>query len=331
MVMTDSEQAIQVGRRTVRIEADAVAALEQRVGLEFASAVELLARCTGRVIVTGAGKSGIIARKIVATMNSTGTPAIFLHSADAVHGDLGIVRDDDVVICISKSGSTGEISTLVPVFKRMGIPIIALVGAPGSPLAREATVVLDASVPEEACPHDLAPTASTTAALVVGDALAVALLERRRFTEEEFAQYHPGGTLGKRLLLKIDELMATGEAIPRVNGGATLAETIMVMTSKRLGCACVVANDGTLQGIVTDGDLRRLLQRVKDLGGIDAASVMTRKPKTVKKGTLAVRVLEEMEHFSISQMIVIDAHSVPVGVVHLHDLVKAGLGGDEAP
>ncbi len=212
--MDDKTQAIAAGKRTVRIEAASVEALETRIGEEFATAVDLLARCSGRVIVAGVGKSGIIGRKIVATLNSTGTPAVFLHPADAMHGDLGLVRRDDVVICISKSGTTAEFNTLLPVFKSLGVPVISIVGNLTSTLARDSTVVLDASVAEEACPHDLAPTSSTTATLVLGDALAIALLERRQFTQEQFAQYHPGGTLGKRLLLKVDELMTDGEAIP---------------------------------------------------------------------------------------------------------------------
>ncbi len=327
--MTDIEQAIEAGRRTVRIEAQAVAALEQRINGEFASAVELLACCTGRVIITGVGKSGIIARKIVATLNSTGTPAIFLHPSDAAHGDLGILRMGDVVVCISKSGNTAEMSTLFPVFRRLGVPVIALVGNMSSPLAREAAVALNVAVDEEACPYDLAPTSSTTAALVLGDALAIALLERRRFTEEEFARYHPGGTLGKRLLLQVDELMVGGDAVPRVKGSVPLAEAIMEMTTKRLGCTCVVRDDGTLEGIITDGDLRRLLHKTRDITAVPAAAAMTRTPKIIRPGTLAAAVLEEMEQYNITQMIVVNDNNIPVGVIHLHDLVKAGLGGED--
>ncbi len=327
--MTDIEKAIEAGRRTVRIEARAVAALEQRINGEFAAAVELLACCTGRVIITGVGKSGIIARKIVATLNSTGTPAVFLHPSDAAHGDLGILRIGDAVICISKSGTTAEMSTLLPVFKRLGVPVIALVGNMASPLAREAAVALNAAVDEEACPHDLAPTSSTTAALVLGDALAIALLERRRFTEEDFARYHPGGTLGKRLLLKVDELMVGGDAVPRVKGTVPLADAIMEMTTRRLGCTCVVRDDGTLEGIITDGDLRRLLHKTRDISAVSAAAAMTRTPKVIRPGTLAAAVLEEMEQYNITQMIVVNDENIPVGVVHLHDLVKAGLGGED--
>jgi len=328
-VMNDNEKAIRAGREVVRIEQLAVAALAERIDDRFARAVELLFNCEGRIIITGVGKSGIIARKIVATMNSTGSPAVFLHPTDAVHGDLGIVRADDVVICISKSGNTDEINALVPMFKRLGVPIIAIVGRATSLLANEATVILDASVPEEACPLDLAPTSSTTVALVIGDALAIALLDRRRFRAEDFALYHPAGSLGKRLLLKVDELMVTGDGIPRVRSVVPLRDAIVEMTTKRLGCTCIVRDDGTLEGILTDGDLRRLLQSTSDVAGVTAGMVMTRNPKTARSGSLAVVVLQEMEEFKITQIVVVDDRQKPVGVVHLHELVNAGLGGDE--
>jgi arabinose-5-phosphate isomerase len=325
----NTDETIASGRRTVRLETASVAALESRINGEFAHAVDLIAGCKGRTIVTGVGKSGIIGRKIVATMNSTGTPSVFLHPSDALHGDLGIVRTEDVVVCISKSGATAEFNALLPVFKRLRVPVIALVGNMNSALARESTVALDASVTEEACPHDLAPTSSTTVTLVLGDALAIALLERRGFTQEDFAQYHPGGTLGKRLLLTIDELMIKGDAVPRVAAGVTLADAIVEMTTKRLGCTCVIKGNGKLAGLITDGDLRRLLQRKLDIPSLKASDVMTTTPKTTRPGVLAVKVLQDMERFSITQMIVVDDDSTPVGVVHLHDLVKAGLGGDE--
>lgn len=328
--MDPSQTAIAKGREVVRIEGRAVAELEGKIDESFARAVDLVQACRGRVIVTGVGKSGIIARKIVATMNSTGTPSVFLHPTDAVHGDLGIVRDGDVVICISKSGSTAELSILLPMFRRIGVPVISLVGNLSSPLARESTVVLDVSVREEACPLDLAPTSSTTAALALGDALAIALLDRRQFTREDFALYHPGGTLGKRLLLMIDELMTKGAHVPCVTGDVPLRDAIVEMTSKRLGCTCVLGPDGKLDGLITDGDLRRLLQKTTNVATIRASDAMTRNPKTVRQGTLAYVVLQEMESYNITQMIVVDAANVPVGVAHLHDLVKAGLGGDDA-
>ena len=328
--MDPSQTAIAKGREVVRIEGRAVAELEGKIGEPFARAVDLVLACSGRVIVTGVGKSGIIARKIVATMNSTGTPSVFLHPTDAVHGDLGIVREGDVVICISKSGSTAELSILLPMFRRIGVPVISLVGNLSSPLAKESTVALDVSVREEACPHDLAPTSSTTAALALGDALAIALLDRRQFTREDFALYHPGGTLGKQLLLMIDELMTKGAHVPCVTGDVPLRDAIVEMTGKRLGCTCVLGRDGKLEGVITDGDLRRLLQKTADIATVRASDAMTRNPKTVRQGTLAYVVLQEMESYNITQMIVVDAANVPVGVVHLHDLVKAGLGGDEA-
>lgn len=328
--MDQTQTAIAKGREVVRIEGRAVAELESKIGEPFARAVDLIDACRGRVIVTGVGKSGIIARKIVATMNSTGTPSVFLHPTDAVHGDLGIVRDGDVVICISKSGSTAELSMLLPMFRRIGVPVVSLVGNLSSPLAAESTVALDVSVREEACPHDLAPTSSTTAALALGDALAIALLDRRQFSREDFALYHPGGTLGKRLLLMIDELMTRGKDIPSVTGDVPLRDAIVEMTTKRLGCTCVLGRDGTLEGVITDGDLRRLLQKSADVAAVRASDAMTRNPKTVRQGTLAYVVLQEMESYNITQMIVVNPAHVPVGVVHLHDLVKAGLGGDDA-
>jgi arabinose-5-phosphate isomerase len=328
--MDHTQQTIKKGKEVVRIESVAITALEQRVGEGFANAVELILSCSGRLIVTGVGKSGIIARKIVATMNSTGTPAFFLHPADAVHGDLGMVRNNDVVMCISKSGDTQEMRTLLPMFKRLGIPIISIVGNTQSHLAQASTVALDASVSEEACPLDLAPTASTTATLVLGDALAVALLDRRQFSREDFALYHPGGTLGRRLLLKVDEMMVTGEKVPKVRSHVPLRDAIMEITGKRLGCTCVVNEDGLLEGIITDGDLRRLLQKTTDVSSTTAAMAMTRKPKTIRQGSLAVIALQEMESYSITQLVVVSPEGMPVGVVHLHDLVKAGIGNGES-
>jgi arabinose-5-phosphate isomerase len=329
--MPNADRTVAKGKEVIQIEGNAVQALVPRIGEDFARAVDLLEQCRGRVIITGVGKSGIIARKIVATMNSTGTPAVFLHPSDAVHGDLGIVGPDDVVICISKSGNTAEMNTLLPMFRRLGVPILALTGSLQSALARQADVVLDASVDVEACPHDLAPTASTTATLALGDALAVALLDRRDFDQEDFAMFHPGGSLGRRLLLKVDELMATGNAIPRVPPGVPLKDAIVEMTTKRLGCTCVLRADGTLEGIITDGDLRRLLQKTTDISRLTVSDVMTRNPKTARQGSLAGAVLREMESFKVTQIIVVDGQNNPVGVVHLHDLVNAGLGGDDRP
>ena len=326
----EDQNAILKGREVVRIEGQAVADLEGRIGSEFAAAVRMMFECRGRIIITGVGKSGIIARKIVATMNSTGTPAVFLHPSDAVHGDLGMVRKDDVVVCVSKSGDTPELAQLMPLFQRLGVPIVSVVGRVRSPLAAQSTIVLDAGVAEEACPHDLAPTASTTATLALGDALAVALLDRRQFSREDFALYHPGGSLGRRLLLKVDEMMVRDGGIPSVRGDVPLRDAIMEMTTKRLGCTCVVRGDGTLEGIVTDGDLRRLLQTSTDISRTTVGMVMTRNPKTIQPGTLAVVALQEMESYKITQIVVVDGDGKPAGVLHIHDLVKAGIGGDDA-
>lgn len=325
MEITEIMDSIEKGKEVVRIEAEAVRALENKINEAFAGAVDLIAKISGRVVVTGMGKSGLIARKIVATMNSTGTPAIFMHPSDAVHGDLGMVRPEDVVICISKSGDTEEILQLVPRFKRIGVPIISIIGNKVSRLGRESEFVLEAGVEQEACPYDLAPTASTTAALVIGDALAIALLDRKNFTEEEFAMFHPGGNIGKRLFMRVEELMVKGKDIPKVTTAASLRETILVMTSGRLGAACVVNPTGELAGIITDGDLRRLLQKDIDFSHLVADDVMTRNPKVVKQNTLAVAALEVMESFNISQLIIVDNFHKPAGMVHLHDLVKAGL------
>ena len=317
--------SIESGKRVVRIEAEAVEALEGRIDEHFERAVEMIYAGKGRVIITGMGKSGIVARKIVATMNSTGTSAVFLHPSDAVHGDLGMVRKEDVVICISKSGDTEEIQELLPLFKRLGVKVISIVGTKGSHLEKQSDVALDVSVREEACPHDLAPTSSTTATIVMGDALAVALLQKRGFTKEDFAMFHPGGILGKRLLLRVEELMTAGEDVPVVHQDVPLSDAIYTMTSKRLGATCVVDDARRLVGIITDGDLRRLLQQTNNISGVTAAQAMTRNPKVVRPGLLAASALEEMEAFNITQLVVVGEDQSPVGVIHLHDLVKAGL------
>jgi arabinose-5-phosphate isomerase len=322
------DSSVDRGKEVLRIEAEAVAALVTRIGQDFVAAVNTIYNCKGRVIVTGMGKSGLVARKIVATMNSTGTASIFLHPTDAVHGDLGMVRGEDVVVCISKSGDTEEIRELLPMFKRLGVKIISLVGNVTSHLAKQSDIVLDVSVREEACPHDLAPTASTTATLAMGDALAIALLHKRNFTEEDFAMFHPGGNLGKRLFLKVEEMMVSGDAVPRVKDTVPLSEAIMQMTSKRLGATCVVDGGEKLVGIITDGDLRRLLQNTTNVANLTAAQAMNRNPKTIRPDILAAAALEEMEDFNITQLVVVDGGHRPVGVVHLHDLVKAGLGGE---
>ena len=325
--MTDS---IRKGKDVVRIEAEAVASLESKIGESFQKAVDMIYGCKGRVIITGMGKSGLVARKIVSTMNSTGTAAIFLHPSDAVHGDLGMVRKEDVVICISKSGDTEEIREILPLFRRIGVKVISMVGSLHSHLGKQSDLVLDISVKEEACPYDLAPTASTTATLVMGDALAIALLEKRNFTKEDFAMFHPGGNLGKQLLLKIEEIMVSGDAVPVIREDVSLSDAIYEMTSKRLGATCVVDAHGTLTGVITDGDLRRLLGRMTNVADVKAKEVMTANPKTIRDNVLAVVALEVMEQYNITQLIVVNEGHRPVGMVHLHDLVKAGLRNDVA-
>lgn len=319
------EQIISKGKEVVNIEGNAILNLINSINQEFVKAVRLIFNSKGRVVLTGMGKSGLIARKIVATLNSTGTAAIFMHPTDALHGDLGMVRKEDIVIIISKSGNTEELIRLIPMFKRINVTLIGMLGTVDSLIAKECDVILNIHVNEEACPYDLAPTASTTAALVMGDALAMALLELKGFTEEDFALLHPGGSLGKRLSLRIDEIMIKGKDIPIVKEKTPLKDTIYEITSKRLGTTCVVNDEGILTGIITDGDLRRLLERTLDLKNLTAGDVMTRKPKTITKEKLASFAIQQMENYKITSLIVVDKDYKPEGIVHLHDLVKLGL------
>jgi len=316
---------IEKGKRVVRLELDAISHLLNRIDNSFAETIEIIFNCKGRTIITGAGKSGLIARKIVATLNSTGTPALFLHPSDAAHGDLGMVCKDDVVICISKSGTTSELLQLIPLIKKINVPVISMVGNINSPIAQSSNVVLDISVNEEACSLDLAPTSSTTITLVLGDAIAITLLEKRNFSKEDFAKFHPGGDLGKRLLLKIEDLMIKPPKLPVVHRTASLKDSILEMTTKRLGATCVVNDDETLCGIITDGDLRRMLQRQIPIENIVAEQLMTKNPKTLQPSTLAISAIEEMETYNITQMVIINDEKKPVGIIHLHDLVKTGL------
>lgn len=315
-------------RRVIQIEARALEGLLSRIDEHIAAALDLMdlrERKGGRIILTGMGKSGLVARKIAATLSSTGTPSLFLHPAEAIHGDMGVVNRGDVALVVSKSGRTDELATLLPAFRLLGIPVIGLLGDPQSPLAQSCDVVIDVSVEEEACSMDLAPTASTTAALVMGDALAVALLGRRGFTEEDFALLHPGGTLGRRLLLHIESIMHTGDAIPKVHPDTGLRNLIVEITSKRLGVTCVLTEDDRLVGIITDGDLRRLMEKNDDLSDIVASDFMTVNPITIEPEALATRAIHVMELHSITQLVVVDAHQKVVGIVHLHDLLKAGI------
>jgi len=322
--LTDNE-IIKTGKNVIRIEANAVANLEQSINVDFVNAVEIIYKAKGRVVLTGMGKSGLIARKIVATLNSTGTAAIYMHPTDALHGDLGMVRKEDVVIIISKSGSTDEISKLLPMFKRLGVKLIAISGNPDSVFVQESDIFLNISVKEEACPYDLAPTSSTTATLVMGDALSVALLKKRGFTEEDFALLHPGGSLGKRLSLKIDEIMTKGDGVPVVSENASIKDIIFEMTSKRLGATCVVNKDGKLSGVITDGDLRRLLEKTMDVKNLVATDIMSKNPKVTDKDYLASFALQIMESHKITSLIVADREKKPIGIIHLHDLLKLGL------
>ena len=311
-------------RRVLTIEADAIRALADRLDGAFARAIELVAAASGKVVVTGMGKSGHVCRKIAATLASTGTPAVFLHAAEALHGDLGIVDRKDVVFAISNSGETPEILELLPILKRLGMPLVALTGVPDSTLARAADVVLDVSVAEEACPLGLAPTASTTAALVMGDALAIALLEARGFTDEDFARSHPAGMLGRRLLLHIADVMHTGDTIPRVGAAASLSDALVEMTRKGLGMTAIVDHDERLLGVFTDGDLRRAVDNNKiDLRTTPVTSLMTANPKTISGDKLAIEAARLMEAHKIHALLVVTADGRVVGALNIHDLLRA--------
>jgi len=321
--------SIETGKRVLAIEAKAIEELIGRIDRRFAEAVDILHSSKGRVVVTGMGKSGLIGKKISATFASTGTPSFFLHPAEGIHGDIGMVMREDAVLMISNSGETGEIIALLPPFKRMNLRLICLTGRPLSTLAKNSDVVLDVSVKEEACPMNLVPTASTTVTLAMGDALAVALLEKRGFKEEDFALFHPGGTIGKRLLLTVGEMMHTGSDIPMVDEESTMKDVICVITSKKLGVTTVVDKDKRLAGIITDGDLRRLLERETGRGmnilTLRAKEVMTRNPKVLHKGALAVSAVQIMETYSITSLVILDNDRTVSGIVHLHDLLKKGI------
>lgn len=317
--------SLDVGRRVLDIEARAVQALIQRLDGGFADAVDLLYDCKGKVVVSGMGKSGLIGQKIAATMASTGTPSFFLHPAEGLHGDLGMLARRDVLIAISNSGETQEILQLLPFMERMGIAVVGITGRKGSTLAKNSAVALDVSVAEEACPMGLAPTASTTATLAMGDALAVALLEKRGFKEQDFAQFHPGGTLGRRLLVKVRDLMHRGQEVPQVMETVLASVAILEMSAKKLGMTTVVDRAGALLGVITDGDLRRFLQQDGDFSKITAGSLASRRPKLIGPDELAAKAVEMMERYSITTLVVADNAKRIVGVVHLHDLLKHGI------
>ncbi|HYF57761.1 MAG TPA: KpsF/GutQ family sugar-phosphate isomerase [Burkholderiaceae bacterium] len=319
----DDDRLVERAREVLRIEADAVGALVARIDAGFVAACRLILACRGRVVVSGMGKSGHVARKLAATLASTGTPAFFVHPAEASHGDLGMVTRDDVFLALSNSGRTDELLAIVVPVKRQGAKLVAMTGDPASPLAREADAHLDARVDKEACPLNLAPTASTTAALALGDALAVALLDARGFGAHDFARSHPGGSLGRRLLTHVSDVMRSGEALPGVPAGSPLPAAILDITRKRIGMTAVLAPDGRLAGVFTDGDLRRLLERTTDLGRLRVDDVMSRDPATIGPGALAVEAVRMMEERRINQLPVVDEAGRMVGALHIHDLLAA--------
>ena len=309
----------------IRKEAEAIKGLLDRLDDNFEKAVHAILETTGRVIVTGMGKSGIIGKKIAATLSSTGTPAFFLHPAEAIHGDLGIVTKRDIVLAVSKSGDTAELHQLIPAFKRLGITIIAFIGEVNSPLANRADIVIDCSVEAEACANNLVPTSSSTAAVVMGDALAVALLEQRGFTADDFAQLHPGGSLGRRLLIRVSDVMHTGDSIPAVKTTATVEETLIVMSRGMLGLAVVFNDDGTLAGVFTDGDLRRVSEKGNGFMHFSIADVMSKNPRTISANAILDEVLALCEKHKITVLVAVDETKRPVGVIHLHDILQSKL------
>ncbi|CEK11126.1 arabinose 5-phosphate isomerase [Legionella hackeliae] len=314
-----------LGLAVIETEAQAVLDLTQRIDQRFETACELLLACKGRVVVTGMGKSGHIGSKIAATFSSTGTPAFFMHPGEASHGDLGMITRQDTVLAISNSGFTNEIVTLLPLLKRLEVPLITLTGNLESTIAKAADVNLDISIHQEACPLGLAPTTSTTVSLVMGDALAIALLQARGFSAEDFALAHPGGSLGRRLLLRIDELWHAGDGLPLINEQATISEALIEVTAKKLGMTCVTDARGCLAGVYTDGDVRRTLTQNFDINTTPLSTVMSRNCKTIKKGLLAAEALTMMQRYSITSLVVIDDANHPIAVVHLHDLLRAGV------
>jgi arabinose-5-phosphate isomerase len=319
----DAEQAQALARKTFEIEAAAVLGLAGRVGSEFAQAVHIMLTCRGRVVVMGMGKSGHIGRKVAATLASTGTPAMFVHPAEASHGDLGMIKAVDVVLAISNSGESEELTAILPVLSRQGVPLVAITGGVQSTLARYARVTLDSSVAQEACPLNLAPTASTTAQLALGDALAVALLDARGFKEEDFARSHPGGALGRKLLTHVSDVMRSGDAIPQVGPEASFSELMREMSAKGLGASAVVDAGQHVLGIFTDGDLRRLVEKGVDLRSSKAGDVMHPKPRTVRADSLAVEAVALMEQYRITSVLVVDGNGLLCGALNTNDLMRA--------
>ena len=323
----EQEAVLHQAKRVLKIEAEAIQTLGGKIDDNFVKAVDLLDQCRGKVIVIGIGKSGIVSQKLASTFACTGTPAFFLHPSEGIHGDIGMMSKGDVVLVLSNSGETQEIIQLLPLIKRWGIPLIVMTGNPHSVLARSGDVVLDTGVKEEACPLGLVPTASTTATLALGDALALALLEKKGFKEDDFAMLHPGGTLGRKLLLRVEDLMHKGNEIPLIQEDTLMKEGLLEMTSKRLGVTGVCDKEGKLVGIITDGDLRRALEREDDLLNQKASKIMTKNPKSIAKDDLAAKALHKMEEFSITSLFILSegVSCRPIGIIHMHDLLKAGV------
>ena len=313
----------QIAHRTIALEAQAISALSASINMDFEKAVNAIKDCKGRIVISGIGKSAVIAQKIVATFNSTGTPAIFLHAADAIHGDIGMIQQDDIAVIISKSGSSPEIKVLVPLIKNFGNTIIAIVGTMESYLAKHSDIILNTTVEQEACPNNLAPTSSTTAQLVMGDALAIVLMELKGFRGDDFAKFHPGGTLGKKLYLRVSDLSKDNEK-PSVLPTQTLKEVIVEMTKKRLGVTAVIDDVTNLLGIITDGDLRRMLEKEISINTITARDIMTLNPKTITPDALAIEALDVMRKYEITQLVVTEDGKYK-GIIHLQDLIKEGL------
>ncbi|MDI6727357.1 MAG: KpsF/GutQ family sugar-phosphate isomerase [Thermodesulfovibrionales bacterium] len=320
------DDILDIAKRVLKIEADAVSALIEKLNSDFEKAVGIIFSSRGRVVVTGMGKSGLVGKKIAATLASTGTPAFFLHPAEASHGDLGMVTADDVIVAISNSGETEELVGLIPFLKRFNVSLISMTGNPDSTLSKAAEVTLDVSVKEEACPMGIVPTASTTATLAMGDALAVALLIKRGFKEEDFAFFHPGGNLGKKLFIKVKDLMHTGDALPFVSPDMPMLKATVEISSKRLGVTIVADSDKRILGIITDGDLRRGIEKWgKAFFDMNAGEVMTKNPKTISEDELAVKALSIMEKHSITSIVVPDDNGKAVGIIHMHDILKQGI------
>jgi arabinose-5-phosphate isomerase len=319
----NSASALELARKVLAIEADAITGLISRLDERFLDAVGLILACRGRVVVSGVGKSGHIARKIASTLASTGTPAFFVHAAEAGHGDLGMITRDDVMLALSNSGQSDELLTIIPMIKRQGAKLIALTGNPDSPLAREADVHLDARVAQEACPLNLAPTASTTAALALGDALAIALLDARGFNENDFARAHPGGALGRKLLTHVSDVMRAGNDLPRVSDDSPFSDALVEMSRKGMGMTAILGSGGKVVGIFTDGDLRRTLERNPDIRSLKINDVMTRNPRTITPHKLAAEAVELMERYKISQLLVVTGTGELAGALNMHDLFRA--------